>query len=85
VKKWLKHCWIRILLDNNINEEIIPVVKHNLGPSKKNLLPLPPLTKEQPLPKKEVPIPEAKVSPKHDNNKAALIIVDAATAWFLFR
>jgi len=67
---------------NNINEEIIPIVKHNLGPSKKNLLPLPPQEKKF-YTRKKGPIPN--ISQKHENNKAALIIVSAAAAWYLFR
>jgi len=70
---------------HNINEDIIPVAKHNLCPSKINLLPRPPPPQE----KEEKSLSKEKPSPptwkKHEANKAALIIVSAAAAWFLFR
>ena len=69
---------------NNINEEIIPIVKHNLGPSKKNQpeeKPTPPI-EEKHEPVKKYPKPKIE---KHENNKAAIIIVIAGVAWSLFR
>jgi len=55
---------------NDINEEIIPVVKHNLVPSKKNLLPpLPPEEKEKEEKPREKKVSIAtKVSQKHEDN-----------------
>jgi len=68
---------------NDINEEIIPVVKHNLGSAKKNLLPPPPTKKEKPREEK-VSI-ATKVSQKHEDNKATLIIILAGVAFYLFK
>jgi hypothetical protein len=66
---------------NDINKEIIPVVKHNLGSAKKNLLPSlsppPPTKKEKPI--------ATKVSQKHEDNKATLIIILAGVAFYLFK
>jgi len=68
---------------NNINNEIIPSVKHNLGSAKKNLLP--------PSPKKEIPpapTPKETVkitSEKHEDNKLVLIIAVAGLSWLLFK
>ena len=69
---------------NNINEEIIPIVKHNLGHSKKKHL----LEEkhETKYPKVEKPIKTQKPKiEKHENNKAAIIIIIAGVTWFLFR
>jgi len=78
---------------NNINNEIIPVVKHNLGPAKKNLLPSPPSPPPPPpltKTKKEKPIEKkvskaTTVSQKHEDNKATLIIILAGVAFYLFK
>ena len=75
---------MKLGINKDINKDIIPSVKHNLGPSKKNHLPIEKPTVEKP-PVEEKP-PATKVSlQKHDNNKAAIIITVAGVAWFLFR
>jgi len=66
---------------NNINNEIIPSVKHNLGPAKKNLLPQEEKKKEIPPPTETVKI----TSEKHEDNKVVLIIAVAGLTWLLFK
>lgn len=67
---------------NKINEDIIPSVKHNLGPSKKNHLPT---TAEKPVIKEKQPSVKKTTTTKHEDSKAAMIITIAGIAWFLFR
>ena len=76
---------------NNINQEIIPVVKHNMGHSKTKL----PHIVKKPEKHTDVPtLPAEKkttsqtsryVGEKHENNIAVITIVAAGVSWYMFR